>query len=66
MIWPERPARGPTHKEWYEHKYLLEAVMLVVATANGWLAYEFGSRHPTMASFHAVVAVAMALGVRFA
>jgi K+-sensing histidine kinase KdpD len=53
-------------KEWYEHKYLLEAVMLVVATGNGWLAYEFGPRHPIMAFFHAVVAVAMALGVGFA
>jgi DMSO reductase anchor subunit len=53
------------HKEWYEHKYLLEAVTLVVATGNGWLAYEFGSRHPIMAFFHAVMAVAMVLGVVF-
>jgi DMSO reductase anchor subunit len=41
------------------------AVMLAVAVINGWLAYEFGSKHPIMAFLHAVVAVAMVLGVVF-
>ena len=52
-------------KRWYED-HRLEGVMLALAAINGWLAYEFGSRHPIMAFFHAVVAVAMALGVGFA
>jgi len=51
------------HKEWYERKCLLEAVMLIVATGNGWLAYEFGSKHPIMAFIHAVISVAMVLAV---
>jgi DMSO reductase anchor subunit len=40
--------------------------MLAVAGINGWLAYEFGSKHPIMAFLHAVMAVAMVLAVVFA
>jgi hypothetical protein len=52
-------------KKWYEYDYLLAGVMLAVATINGWLAYEFGSKHPIMSFFHAVVAIAMVLAVVF-
>jgi DMSO reductase anchor subunit len=52
-------------KQWYEKHYLLEGVMLAVAGINGWLAYEFGSKHPIMAFLHAVMAVAMVLAVVF-
>jgi len=39
--------------------------MLAVAVINGWLAYEFGSKHPIMAFLHAAMAVAMVLAVVF-
>ena len=52
-------------KEWYEENYRLAAVMLAVAAVNGWLAYEFGCKHPIMAFLHAAMAVAMVLAVAF-
>ena len=51
-------------KRWYED-HRLEGVMLAVAAINGWLAYEFGSKHPIMAFLHATLALAMVLGVVF-
>ena len=51
-------------KQWYED-HPLEGVMLAVAAVNGWLAYEFGSKHPIMAFLHAAMAVAMLLAVVF-
>ncbi len=52
-------------KPWYEDNYRLAGVMLVIAAINGWLAYEFGSKHPIMAFIHAAVAVVMVLAVVF-
>ena len=52
-------------RKWYEKHYLPEGVMLAVAAINGWLAYEFGSKHPIMAFLHAAMAVAMVLAVVF-
>jgi hypothetical protein len=52
-------------KPWYEDTYRLARVMLALAAANGWLAYEFGPRHPIMAFVHAAMAVAMVLAVVF-
>ena len=50
-------------KQWYEDNYRLAGVMLAIAAINGWLAYEFGSKHPIMAFLHAAMAVAMVLAV---
>ena len=52
-------------KECYEENHRLAAVMLAVAAINGWLAYEFGFKHPVMAFIHAAMAVAMVLAVVF-
>ena len=52
-------------KRWYEDNYRLAGTMLAVAAINGWLAYEFGSKHRIMAFVHAVMAAAMILGVVF-
>ena len=52
-------------KQWYEDNHRMGAVMLAVAVINGWLAYEFGSKHPIMAFLHAAMAVGMVLAVVF-
>ena len=52
-------------KPWYEDNYRLTGVMLAIAAINGWLAYQFGSKHPIMAFLHAAMAVAMVLAVVF-
>jgi hypothetical protein len=52
-------------KEWYEENHRLAAVMLAVATINGWLAYKFSFKHPFMAFIHAAMALAMVLAVVF-
>jgi hypothetical protein len=53
------------HKQWHEENYRLAGVMLAVAAINGWLAYEFGLKHPIMAFLHGVMAVTMILAVVF-
>jgi len=52
-------------KPWYEDNYRLAGVMMAIAAINGWLAYEFASKHPIMAFLHAAMAVAMVLAVVF-
>jgi zinc transporter ZupT len=52
-------------KQGYEDNYRLAGVMLAIAAINGWLAYEFGSKHPIMAFLHAAMAAAMVLAVVF-
>ena len=49
-------------KQWYED-HRLDGVMLALAAINGWLAYEYGSKHPIMAFLHAAMALAMVLAV---
>ena len=49
-------------KEGGKDHHRLEGAMSAVTAINGWLAYHFGSEHPTRALIHGLMAALMVLG----